>query len=76
MNYNYFYRNQLCPADLLGMLLDLAKKADHELRKYSGNLSTYAKTQAAWQNLKSAILPITIQEFDEYLWSESEQEKI
>ena len=75
LNYEHFYRIQNCPGDLLGVLLKTAERADEELRKYPGNLSTYAKTQAAWQNLKDTILPIDVSKLDDYFWTKDDVKK-
>ncbi|XXK58689.1 AIPR family protein [Porticoccaceae bacterium nBUS_09] len=75
LNYDHLYRIQNCPGDMVTVLLHLAEKADAELRKYSGNLSTYAKTQAAWQNLKDAILPVDISQLEDYFWNADDIKK-
>ena len=75
LNYDHFYRIQNCPGDMLEVLLHISEKANTELRKYSGNLSTYAKTQAAWHNLKDSILPVDLSILEDYFWTGDDVKK-
>jgi len=57
LNYVALYRAQECPEVLLKNLLELAEKVFNRLAATGGNLSTYAKSQAAWEALKTKLLP-------------------
>jgi hypothetical protein len=75
LNYDHLYRIQNCPGDLLTALLGLAESSDTALRKYTGNLSSYAKTSAAWQNLQDALLPVDISLLNGYFWDAGDIKK-
>lgn len=75
LDYEKLFKKQVAPTEIINELLIISMHINSHLHSYSGNLTTYSKSTAAWDKIKVLKIKPNFENFDNYLWTKSSFDK-
>lgn len=75
LDYEKLFKKQVAPIEMIQELLIISESINGHLHSYPGNLTTYAKSTAAWDKVKELNIAIEFEALRDYLWTKTSFDK-